>query len=370
MYEIVPYTSEWKGQVARLQRHLWRGDEAQNTAYLEWKYEQNPYLPAPLIHLALHEGKAVGMRGMFGSSWEIGHPPQRFVVPCGDDFVIAPAHRHCGLFGRIMSATLAQVAAHGYPVTFSLSAGRVVQAGSLARGWRSVGSVRELRRVGQPTSWRWRLGSRLRSLRGGWRWADVMSHAWSREPFRRLDRVAPRTATGGAVWCALEPRPQAMADLVARQTYDGRIRHVRDARYLAWRFGNPLHEYRFLLAGQDRLDGYLVLQAYRRAERGRVNVVDWEAGRPDARQALLDAAIEWGRFAELRTWSMNLPEEAMVLLRKAGFGPVPRQRLLPQGQTLLVRSVEPSTEAGPALGGHRLLDAVAWDMRMLYSMAG
>ena len=88
-----------------------------------------------------------------------------------------------------------------------------------------------------------------------------------------------------------------MADLVARQAYDGRIRHVRDARYLAWRFQNPLHEYRFLLAGGDRLHGYLVLQAYRLSRHGAANIVDWEASDPAVRRALLHAAVEWGGFS-------------------------------------------------------------------------
>ncbi len=36
MYDIVPYHPALKPQVAMLQRHLWRGDAALNTAYFEW----------------------------------------------------------------------------------------------------------------------------------------------------------------------------------------------------------------------------------------------------------------------------------------------------------------------------------------------
>src|SRR5262249_36975392 len=104
VYEIKPYVRDFRSQVAGLQRHLWNGSLSRNTAYLAWKYEQNPYLPDPLIYLAVDQGKVVGMRGVFGSCWEIG--TERFVVPCADDFVIAPAHRQRGLFGRIMSAAV------------------------------------------------------------------------------------------------------------------------------------------------------------------------------------------------------------------------------------------------------------------------
>ena len=348
MYEIVPYRTELRPEIAHLQRHLWRGDEVRNTAYMEWKYERNPYLPA-LIYLALHGSEVVGMRGMFGSCWEIGPDAEGFVVPCGDDLVIAPAHRHRGLLGRIMDATVADLAAHGHPVTFSLSAGAVALAGSLARGWRSVGSVREVSRAAGPPSLPWRLAMRVRSWPGARRLASAVSEVW-RQPFRHLDTAACRTPAGAAVWCTREPRPEEMADLVGRLGYDGRVRHVRDARYLAWRFANPLHEYRFLMAGNDRLEGYLVLQASRLVGRGRVNVVDWEAASPGVRRALLRAAIDWGRFAELSTWTMSLSEEA---------------------RALLVQSASPSPGGlGPVLAGRRLLDAANWDMRMLYSMAG
>ena len=73
-YEIVKYTPEFKGQVVELQKHLWGADVALNAAYLEWKYEQNPYEDTPLIHLALCGGEVVGMIGRFGGRWQIGRP--------------------------------------------------------------------------------------------------------------------------------------------------------------------------------------------------------------------------------------------------------------------------------------------------------
>lgn len=366
MYDIVAYRPEFKRQVAVLLRHLRRGDEVLNTAYLEWKYERNPYLPT-LIYLALHGGEVVGMRGMFGSCWESGPCAERFVVPCADDFVIAPAHRKCGLSGRIMGAAFADLVARGHRVTFSLSAGPVTLAESLASGWRSAGSVREVSRVTRPRSLPWRLGARMWSWSGARRWAGAL---W-RRPFRRLDKAARRAPGVDSIWYAREPRPEAMADLVQRLDPDGRVRHVRDARYLTWRFANPLHAYRFLLSGTDELHGYLVLKANRIFPQWGANIVDWEADTPAVRRALLGSAIEWGGFAELSTWTMSLPEETEALLREAGFTPASRHRLMRQGPGLLVRSMGPSMDdRGPMLGDRRLLDAASWDVRMLYSMSG
>jgi hypothetical protein len=50
-YEIVKYCPEFKQQVLKLQTHLWSPDVTVNSAYLEWKYERNPYMKTPFIHL-------------------------------------------------------------------------------------------------------------------------------------------------------------------------------------------------------------------------------------------------------------------------------------------------------------------------------
>jgi GNAT superfamily N-acetyltransferase len=368
VYEVEPYVRGLRGQVAKLQQHLWRGSLAWNTAYLEWKYEQNPYLPDPLIYLAVDHGTIVGMRGVFGSCWEAGS--ERFIVPCADDFVIAPAHRQRGLFGRIMSAALSDLGARGHRVAFSLSAGPVTLAGSLAGGWSAVGSVQEMCwRSAPPSSLRRQAGRAVTwfAQRG---WSSYVARVWP-PPFRRLDKVAPRAPAGSAVWCAQTSRPEAMADLVARLPYDGRIRHVRDARYLAWRFANPFHEYRFLLAGADRLDGYLVLQAHRLFPGRGVNIVDWEADDPDVRRALLRATLEWGGYRQVSTWSMSLSGETRGLLEAAGFVPAVRERLVRQGPVLLVRALGGAADRRALMLGTRpARDPGSWDFRMLYSMAG
>ena len=56
-YEIRKYTPDCRDQIVELQRGLWSGDTALNSAHLRWKYEQNPYLEHPLIYMALHEGR-------------------------------------------------------------------------------------------------------------------------------------------------------------------------------------------------------------------------------------------------------------------------------------------------------------------------
>lgn len=376
MYEIIPYDPTLKAEVVALQRHLWPGDLAMSRAYFEWKYERSPYFAEPLLYLALSGGRVVGIRGMFGSRWEVGPASSDFSIPAADDLVIAPDHRGRGLFARIMRAALDDLASRGHAYAFSLSPGPVTLADSLATGWRAVGSLRAVQREAPLSAFISRLRRRVGHLPGLWRHANALASldpaAWS-APFARLDRRGGSTAAGAGMRVEGAPRVGAMADLVRRLGHDGRLRHVRDETYLAWRFENPLHDYRFLVCGSDRLEGYLVLQAYRLRPRHGVNIVDWEGTEPRVRSMLLRTAIEWGRFVDLRAWTAALPADAPTVLGDAGFVPVepspgPFARNLP---SVLVRAVQAGRPASePMLGERRLLDPATWDMRMLYSMAG
>jgi GNAT superfamily N-acetyltransferase len=374
MYEIVRYDTALKGEIATLQRHLWGGDVAANTAYFEWKYEQNPYFKEPLVYLAVTDGRVVGMRGMHGSRWEVGTPSETFLIPAAADLVIAPDHRGRGLFARIMRAAVDDLAARGYSCAFCLSPGPVTLAGSLATGWRAAGFMRPLRRE-TPTHQAARvLYEVLRKLPLP-RWSvdatRSLAASVERTPFNALDHRGRRPGTSRSLSLAQAPRVEAMADLVRRIGHDGRLRHVRDEIYLAWRFRNPLYDYRFLFWDGDCLEGYLVLQVYRFGLPRVVNIVDWEGTSSGVRAELLRAAIEWGQFPNLGVWAASLPEDTLTQLQDASFVPFghgPLARYLP---SVLVRAVpEDRRVAELTLGGRRLLDSATWDMRMVYSMAG
>jgi len=158
-----------------------------------------------------------------------------------------------------------------------------------------------------------------------------------------------------------------MEQLVARLPRSGRIRHVRDQTYFDWRFRNPLRSYRYLYAGGDRIEGYLVLQRPLTGNVDQVSIVDWEAESEPALEALLAAAIEHGRFPALRAWRLGASPAVRRILDRHGLIPV-RSRY---ESGILVRSVRNAELDEPwMLGGRCLDDASQWDMRMIYSMAG
>jgi hypothetical protein len=162
-----------------------------------------------------------------------------------------------------------------------------------------------------------------------------------------------------------------MADLVARLPWDGRLRHVRDAAYFAWRFRNPLSHYRFLYAGDAALKGYLVLHRFEfgRLDHGWVCIADWEAEDDGVRAALLDAALAAG-LRRARTWTASASEPVRALLRERGFQERPAGGIATRNDGPLVRRLDGTAAQDRwMLDGRDVLDIASWDLRMLQSMA-
>ncbi len=369
----MPYDASHRAAVADLQIHSWSPDPRLNAAYLAWKHEQNPYLHEPLVYLAMHRGHVVGMRGFYGASWEIDGAPAPKLVPCAADLVVAPEHRNHALVPMIMKFALDDLAARGYEYIFNLSASPVTLVNSLAMGWRSAGSLEELCRIDASRPDQRTALSRLNRLPVLWRIAGGLSgivHSVLRSPFAELDRSGTTRAAGSTDPIVVErtPRIEAMADLVRRLRSRTHIRHAREPDYLSWRYRNPLAAYRFLYWGNAPLEGFLVVERSisAAADRVVVRIVDWEAARPEIRDALLRSVLRRGRFREVRAWSACQPDGVADTLREAGFFPLDEPgRLNRHRPALLVRTTRNPHPANDwKLFDHRLLDRSNWDVRL------
>ena len=340
---MVPYRPEHSSLVAALQRHLWGPDIELNAAYLDWKHHQNPYIREPLIYLAFVDDQLVGMRGVFGTRWEVGEPRESFTLPYADDLVIDPTFRRRGVHQQIMRFALDDLDQRGYRYVINLSASPVTRRTSVLMRWRNAGAMMHVQRRPTRRTLMDLLASRSKLLTA-WR------HARQRQ--------------SGAIFAQATPLPGEMESLVNRLPRDGRLRHVRDRTYFEWRFRNPMRRYRFLYAGGDRLEGYLVLQRPLDGD-DRVSIVDWEAASDSVTEELLTAAIDDGGFSVLSAWRLGASPVVGRLLDRQGFSPAARSK------SVLVRSVRSADlEDCWTLGGRPLDDANQWDLRMIYSMDG
>jgi GNAT superfamily N-acetyltransferase len=381
-YRIVKYRPEFKEDILKLQTSMWGPNLETNAAYLEWKYHNNPYVQTPTIYIALWNGKVVGMRGMFSTKWEVGQPAQPLSCSSSSDALVHPDHRRRGLLKEMTIAALEELADSSCKYIISLSTNRFSFPALLKLGWRSVGFV-------QTAHWRAYRG-RDSALRRFARKLPFLPSAYRRlrkygsrlfsrpldrsSPFDALDKNAAQACQDNAAYVSVQkaPRPEAMAELVGRIGYDGRIRHIRDQQFFAWRFQNPLSLYRFLFWEESGLCGYLILQASVYATDSMwIHIADWEATNTRVRTGLLQAAIQWGDFGGLTIWSATLPGKVKVLLKNRGFNfweeindPMRDVRR----PTVLVRPVRqemPQTDW--FLGDLHLLELANWDLRQIYS---
>lgn len=376
-FEIVQYTPALKETLVELQTHLWSSDRALNAAYLEWKYERNPYSSEPLIWLAMNQGKAVGMRGVFATKWQVGSTGHTLLIPYPDDLVIDPKYRNQGLIAKIMNVLLNDLSKRGFGFVLNLSAGPVTTLSSLAMGWQSTGSMEPMTLKG-PDPLGLKLRQKLSKTPLLWRLVQGSRSPYSKtqkDPFLKLDRkqrFGQKFRNGFSV--ERLPQPEAMAALVNRLAYDGRLRHVRDVEYLKWRFQNPLRSYRFLFAWKEgQLRGYLVLQSYVSdlSDKRRVNLVDWEGEDLETKAQLLQTAVQQGQFQDLFTWAGTFSSEVKQILQGAGFVPIEQTREQKYRNYVLVRRTEDRVPGSDwVVAGKNLLEMNNWDLRLIYSMHG
>jgi GNAT superfamily N-acetyltransferase len=367
-YEILRYRPEFRPGVVALQRHLVSEDSDLNDRYFRWKHETNPYVREPLVYVALSDGKVAGMRAFQGARWQLGEGDATAFWPCACDFVVDPVHRGNKLFRQIMDLALADLAEEGIGPILNWSASPITYGASLRTGWRLVGpyaaSTRHTARATNVRRW----AERLRRLPLAWRIANLPISLCLRPGFNALDAAWSRSDPNGKVTIAAQPRLNSMGDLTLR-TATPRVRHVRDATYYRWRFGNPLSEYRFVFFDESELQGFLVLRVARLGDGADVSIVDWAATRPEIFGSLLARVVEIGGYDSLSIWSATLDAPGLECLKKLGLEPDDQTRGLPDYRPGLL-AIGPRgsdvSKADPRAAAN-LAGFDRWDLRPLYS---
>lgn len=300
--------------VALLRQALWGKSLQANMAYLQWMYGQNPYINEPPLFVALHQGVPVGMRGTLGTRWKCQRFDAEHTLPSLTDTGIAPDHRDRGLYAELTNWALEEYAVRGYSHVLNMTPNseNFIASTLSTGGFKSFGEHGTLVRSNRSKT--------ARATRVERRLLQRLGIHSARSPFIR-PRVMRRTrgqhARGISISASREPRPVAMAELVARLGVDERIHHTRDSPYFAWRYRNPLAFHYFVYAKRGpALVGYAVLQSPRSG--GAVDIVDLEGIDDAVRHALIHAIAGQG-FATLKIWSSTLAADMVSDLTQHGF---------------------------------------------------
>jgi GNAT superfamily N-acetyltransferase len=361
-YEIVAYSDHYRQDVLRFRSGFRAIADVWNAEHFRWQQEENPWFDGHQIGLALHRGEVVGMRVFQAAEWEAGVPAVRFRAPCYSGTVIEDGHRSRGLMTRLSRALEDAALRGGARFALNLNAGPVTHLGALAEGWRALGAFGAVVRPQANSGFR-PVERAVRVLR------------------RALASLRPAPGTG--VKLSRRTRPDEMAELAARRTDRGGIRHVKDARWFRWRYRDPSSRYRFVYFERDsRLVGYLAL--HRDAPplpSGPLDVVDWEKGDRLEWSEMLAVAL---RVADrlvlpLTTWSAAWPPEVRTRLSELGFEPRPLWGALANRRpTFLVGRLDrgrvgaeagdgSDSDAAWSVGGLRIDDVGSWDLRPIFA---
>jgi Acetyltransferase (GNAT) domain len=338
---ITNYSSKDRGAVAELQQLLWQAGPEGNVRYLDWKYFQNPYIDDRYLVLAWEDENLVGMVGAFGACWEIPGS-KRAVLPCLSDTVIVPARRGGPLFREMLDTLIGRQAADAVPWLLDFG-DQPAGPAMVMRGWRSVGPWGVAKAALGRTEDEWDERT--------WTYGST--------------RIGPRS--GATLHCTATIDAIAVAKLVAKVEPTDKVRHVRDATYLDWRFRNPLARHYFLSVTQGEMIGYLL--AHRTLVDGLwgatpTTIMDCEAESDDIWADLIGAAMQLLPGRELVMWIRDISPSRISLLLRLGLRLVqPSGRLTADVDLPNLLICPTGATADSALAD--LNDPSCWDLRSI-----
>jgi hypothetical protein len=367
-YGLEPLHRDLLDKAAALDRRVRGGTLDEQRAYLTWKYLRNPYLPQPLMWLALHEGQAIAMRGFHGMRWQRGHGADTYLLPAASDSAVLQGFRDSGIYDALHDAIAEDAERRGLTHLLNMSAApRVALTAILKFGWKSV-VPQEVMAMGQgspPSSaprspLRRVVPASVRRLVAAPMRRGRRSSALARVRFGELYRTSTTVVRATRSWAEV-------ADVARRARDEARLAVHLDEAFFTWKFAKPFGSYLSVVADGDSGGGYLVLLA--RPDRAGVFILDWRAETPDARGALLEAVVEGLGLRNLSIWSATLSHQEVAALEGFRF-----ERLEPASPTerrrssLLVRPVgDPADPGRWELDGHRLDQATTWSIGAIAS---
>jgi GNAT superfamily N-acetyltransferase len=302
-------------EIAVLEAELITTGRYLSRRYLEWKYRQNPFIARPLLFAVRYGDEIVGVRGMYGTRWNLGAGREATVLPHADDLMIREEHRNRGLFLLLHRAMVKAARTQGFEAILSLSGVATTQELSLACGYRTLDALDAVQRPatsGTPPLRRGE-GRLLRGLRRRGVFSPVFG--WG-ATVNGLCRHIESTSANPRIEVSNRPDLSAMSALaMAPSPYS--LGADRSEAFLRWRLANPDHIYRFLHWRDSALRGFLVL-SWDVMRPGRVTIADVAAEDDDVFADLLGALAQ-PSDVEYVMMSTTLSRTWMHIAETAGF---------------------------------------------------
>ncbi len=369
-YEIIRYEDKYNDQICELEKELWSSDLNVNKSYLRWKYFHNPYSAPSIVYIVLHEGKVIGVRGMYATKWRLGNDSDTFIALCGGDTVIHPGYRGKGVYIELTNFIRDDLYTLGCSYIFNFSANPGTLITSLAIGWKSIGRIKTI----SIESYKRMVIRKLFSER---MINKLIKTSRVAEPLKRLINVfdyskLPKYHKNITTNIKIDnrPKPDEMAALVGKLDKGNKLILLRDKKFFKWRYSNPLSKYFFLYWYDNELKGYLVAQTslYRIDYMEKFNIIELEGVDPVIKFELLKSVISLLGSRSITIWSCMLDENCQRFLAQKGFieaGSTGAAEYTPTVLVTMTKGLNDKIE----YHGTNLLDINNWDLKMIYSDA-
>ena len=237
-FDVRRYRPADRAEVAALYERVCGSD---GSAWLSWRYEDNPYVSHVPMALATVDGDVVAAIPAVAFELHVG-TDDRLALQLADP-VVQPEYRSTEVVTRAIRH-LQSVYADRDPALFF----RVSRDGPPVDGFRAVARL--------PTAYR---VSRLRGLVADDAGPRTRALARLLGPFVRLSRWLRDTDSAAEGVTRSNHVPVRTLTGLARDHRPAGIHAVRDPRYLAWRFGNPAWSYTTYLAGETGVRAAVVV---------------------------------------------------------------------------------------------------------------
>lgn len=185
---------------------LGEGGIPRTEAYWQWKHEQNPFGPSPML-VAESGGKLVGLRAFL--RWQWRRRDARIEAVRAVDTVTHPDWRGRGIFTKLTRSLLTRVAEEGVSFVFN-TPNEKSRPGYLKMGWSDLGRVSLWLRLQRP----------LRVLKA----------------FARPGEEEPFELPGLRTVEELLRNPRIPSNLSPRSRNDDRLETCLSVDYLRWRY--------------------------------------------------------------------------------------------------------------------------------------
>lgn len=275
------YSGTDRAGVLELLAHLWKGlDPSEREEKFRWRYEKNPNSSSPLIFVAKHKNRIVGIRAAVAQKFIVHETV--FTVYSNADTVIHPDYRRKGLLKRLDEAIQKSNILDRKGIFLNLSSNNETTEANLKNGFFKINADKSI-------AVKISIINVIRNiiLKRNQRWTG--------------DREIQKK--GYRIFLNSEPKPKLFEEICISNRTANKCTCLRNVDYFKWRYSLKMDEYWFIhCSDKEGQKGYLILK---NLSSNRFFLEEFSAVSFETFNVLISTAFEMLDIGVLQTWMIS-----------------------------------------------------------------